>query len=144
MTPLLRQLLQEWIRGKAPDDFVLTRKDGRPVGDFRGSWETVTTKAGVPDLPFHDRRRTAVRNMIRAGIPERLAMQISGRKTRSIFDRYRFVVGGPLDSDRLTVAWLKHTPASNNTLMHTRRSCLLALIEAIFAPVMFSSRHHFS
>lgn len=91
MTPLLRQLLQESIRGKQPDDLVLTRKDGRPVGDFRGCWETATKNAGVAGLLFHDLRRTAVRNMIRAGIPERVAMQMSGHKTRSIFDRYNVI-----------------------------------------------------
>jgi hypothetical protein len=79
MTKPLRELVIQCIVGKTRDEFLFTRNNNEPVRDFRASWDTACESAGIPGLLFHDLRRTAVRNMVRAGIPERVAMQISGR-----------------------------------------------------------------
>ncbi len=89
--PALCELLAACAQGKSADDFVFTREDGKPVPDFRNTWLKVSKAAGVPGLLFHDLRRTAARNLRRAGMAENVIMQIGGWRTRSVFDRYAII-----------------------------------------------------
>ncbi|HLQ23604.1 MAG TPA: tyrosine-type recombinase/integrase, partial [Gemmatimonadales bacterium] len=66
-------------------------RDGKPVRSFRRVWLSACTEAGLPHRIVHDFRRTAARNLSRAGVPEGVIMGLCGWKTRSVFDRYRIV-----------------------------------------------------
>jgi len=113
MNAKMKELFLELVRGKNDDDQVFTRPDGSVVVDFRDDWYAlcVAAKLGryVPakgkdgetynkyvGLNPHDFRRSAIRNMLRRGVGEKVSMTISGHATRSILDRYNLVDGTDL------------------------------------------------
>jgi integrase len=74
--------------GKLPDAYLFTWPDGSRIKDFRGAWAKATAAAKVPELIFHDLRRSAVRRMRTRGVPTATAIKITGHRTRMVFDDY--------------------------------------------------------
>ena len=89
MGPWLEMQKADWAN--TPKCRWIFHVDGARIGDFRKSWKTVCKSVGVPELLFHDLRRSSVRNMERAGVPRSQAMAITGHKTDSIYSRYAIV-----------------------------------------------------
>jgi len=87
----LREVLQRRQRRRRAGDPLVFHRDGVPVRQWRTALRDACRKARVPHRLLHDCRRTAARNLIRAGVPERVAMLLTGHKTRAVFDRYNIV-----------------------------------------------------
>ena len=85
------QISKDIVDSRFPNCQYVFNHDGNPIVEFRKAWKSACIRANVPGLLFHDLRRSAIRNMRLAGISENVAMEISGHRTRSVFDRYNIV-----------------------------------------------------
>jgi len=121
-TPELRALLEAQ---RAATSAVQTRtgriiphvfhRDGAPIKSFRGAWQTACAAAGVPGHLFHDFRRTAVRNLERAGVSRSVAMQMVGHKTEAIYRRYAIVNDADLRAAAVKLAAASDRPTGTIT-----------------------------
>ena len=121
LTGDLYRVLQTWKRRceeKWPDCPWLCHRGGIRLQSLKHSWRKACERVGLGKMVKdeqkgrevwqgkipHDFRRTAVRNMIRAGVPEKISMAISGHKTRSVFDRYNIVNEKDLEQAALALS----------------------------------------
>ena len=94
----------------------LFARGAAPIRDFRRSWDLACQAAGVPGLLFHDLRRTAVRNLRRAGVAESVIMKITGHRTRGVFERYNITdQSDTLEAGRLAEQFLSRAHDQNSS-----------------------------
>jgi len=116
MSQPLKEVLQRRVAARRLDCLMVFHDAGdEDMNDWWKAWKAACKLAGLPGKKLHDCRRTAARNMIRSGTPERVAMQLTGHKTRSVFDRYNIVSEGDLRAgvDRLAAYREKATEGND-------------------------------
>ncbi len=97
------------------DCVLVFHHNGRPIRSHYGAWRKAAKAAGLGGLMLHDFRRSAARNLVRAGVPERVAMAVTGHKTRVIFDRYHIVNETDLrEADAKVGAYVRDRVADDN------------------------------
>jgi integrase len=114
LTPMLREALEAQVQKTRALELAkgaiipwLFHRNGKPITSFRAAWKKACKEAGIPGKIPHDFRRTAVRNLERAGVPRSSAMAMVGHKTQSIYQRYAIVDQGMLEEAALKLA-LQH------------------------------------
>ena len=122
-TDRLKGRICPWVFHEAGRPFL--DDTGHASHDFRAAWTAATTAAGCPGRIPHDFRRTAVRNLIRAGVSEKTAMQLTGHKTRAVFDRYDIVDERDLrEAVRRLAAAPAPPSASRGRVLRVRKTAL--------------------
>ena len=119
----MRAIIERRLRARRLDCALIFHRRGRPIGEFRKAWASACTAAGVQERRPYDLRRTAVRNMVRAGVDPVVAMRISGHRTRAVFDRYNIVAEADLrEAIAKTSAYVRGLPTRRPKVASLKRT----------------------
>ena len=118
LTGRLWEIIEQRMKDRRLDCPYVFHRNGKQIRDFRDAWARACKNAGlVPGragVTPHDLRRCAARNLARAGVPEQIAMRITGHKTPSMYRRYRIVDERDLiQATELLDAHLKRQPQTD-------------------------------
>jgi integrase len=118
--------METWLRvqyANRPEanPWVFNGARNRPVGDHLPGWTEACERAGFPGLLFHDLRRSAVRNMERAGVARSVAMKISGHRTEATYRRYDIVSQGDLEVAKQKLTDYARTSTKLSTMPERKR-----------------------
>jgi integrase len=144
LTGELAAIIQRARAKRRLDCPCIFHHSGKPIGDFRKAWHTACGAVGLGSfvkkengkkkyrgLIVHDLRRSCVRHLVQAGVGEKLAMQLTGHKTRNVFDRYNIVSDANLlEASQRQEAYLAKqkqesttvTPITAGNLKHSDRN----------------------
>jgi integrase len=117
--PLLSLIQEQWR--EHAERYAWCRwvfhRNGRQIKSLREAWNAAVKRAGLPEARPHDMRRSAVRNMRRAGVPEQTIMKVVGHRTRAMLDRYGIVADQDVEdaADAVASALSVSTPASSKS-----------------------------
>jgi integrase len=95
-------------------------RNGKPIRSYSGAWDVACEKAGQPGRLVHDLRRTAVRNLERAGVSRSVAMKLTGHKTEAVYRRYAITSASDLAEGVAKLAALHQGVPPLNTRRATR------------------------
>lgn len=136
--PELAAVIERRLAERRLDSPLIFHNDGRAIGDFTKTWQRVCVRIGLGSFEevvrggrprrhyvgkcFHDFRRTAARNMVRAGVDPTIAKRITGHKTDSMFQRYAIVSESDLaEAMRRRAAYEQTLPTGSPRAARTGR-----------------------
>lgn len=126
--PTLKALLKDQLdltkRLEREQNRIITHvfhRNGEPIRSYAKGWNAATEAAGMDGRIVHDLRRTAVRNLERAGVSRSVAMKLTGHKTEAVYRRYAITSAADLSDGVAKVAILHDAPVGQKTVVSIAR-----------------------